>query len=267
MDSLAFFATHSVFTRDDYVAGRKAAGKHDPRTADSLLRKHLATGRITRVRRGLYVTVPPGANPETVQADRYLIATKAAEDATVSHHAALQFHGRSYSVWDQVTFLSLRNLRAFRFRTTQFLPLKPPKEVAKLPEFGGGVKIIPHAGGKVRVTTLERTMVDLFHTPSHGGGWEEIWRSLEMVEFFDLDAVIRYTLTLGSALTTARVGFFLEQHSDKLFVEERHLKKLAAYAPRQTRYFDHSREPGQLMKRWHLIVPKRVLHREWEEMA
>ena len=33
-----------------------------------------------------------------------------------------------------------------------------------------------------------------------------------------------YALKRGSALTTARVGFFLEQHRDELFVEEQHLE-------------------------------------------
>ena len=31
----------------------------------------------------------------------------------------------------------------------------------------------------MRVTSLERTLVDLLHAPRHGGGWEETWRSLQ----------------------------------------------------------------------------------------
>jgi len=44
---------------------------------------------------------------------------------------------------------------------------------------------------------LERTLVDVLDAPEHGGGWEEIWLSLESVEFFDLDAVIEYALKLA----------------------------------------------------------------------
>ena len=69
-----------------------------PRTVDSLLRKHTHSGRIARVRRGLYVSVPPGGSAET--AGPYLVATKAVEDAAVSHHAALQFC-QAPQVWDQ----------------------------------------------------------------------------------------------------------------------------------------------------------------------
>jgi predicted transcriptional regulator of viral defense system len=264
LESLEFFATHPVFTHEEFARSRS---ERSPRTVDSLLRKHVASGRIVRVRRGLYATQPPGVKPDAVEVDSYLLATKTADDATVSHHAALQFHGRAYSVWSQVTFLTRRNTRSFRFRTTEFVPVQPPNSVAELPDMGGSVELVAHAGGRVRVTTCERAMVDVLHTPALGGGWEETWRSLEMVEFFDLDAVISYTLALDTALTAARVGFFLEQHRDALFVEDRYLEMVEAHCPRQARYLDHSRESGQLVKRWQLIVPERVLHRTWEEVA
>ncbi|MEJ2725970.1 MAG: type IV toxin-antitoxin system AbiEi family antitoxin [Deltaproteobacteria bacterium] len=122
-----------------------------------------------------------------------------------------------------------------------------------------------HAEGRVRVTTLERTMVDVLDQPDKCGGWEEIWRSLEMVEFFDLDVVIAYASALGSSLTAARVGFFLEQHGEALMVEERHLDKLQAHAPRQPRYLDSTRKSGKLVSRWNLVVPDYVLNRRWEE--
>jgi hypothetical protein len=88
-----------------------------------------------------------------------------------------------------------------------------------------------------------------------------------MVEFFDLAAVVDYALRLGSALTSARVGFFLEQHREALFVEDAHLAVLRAQSPRQPRYLDRKREPGRLVKPWNLVVPERLLGRTWAEVA
>ena len=101
--------------------------------------------------------------------------------------------------------------------------------------------------------------------PSKGRGWEEIWRSLEMVEFSDLDAVTKYALRTGSALTAARVGFFLEQHREGLMVEDHYLDVLRKQAPSQPAYLDPAREPGKLVPGWKLLVPKEVLSRSWEE--
>ena len=255
-----FFQTHPVFTREEYAESR---GCTSPRTVDSLLRKHVASGRIGRVRRGLYVSVRAGATAEA--SDPYLVATKAAPDAAVSHHAALQFHGRTYSIWSDVTFLTCHAGRTFRLGSVKYLPVRPASAVAELPDMGGGIQLVASGGGRVRTCTLERAMVDVLHTPALGGGWEEIWRSLEMVEFFDLELVIAYALALDSALTIARVGWFLEQHREQLFVEEAHLARLAARAPNQPRYLDAGRGSGRLVRPWNLIVPDEVRNRSWEE--
>jgi predicted transcriptional regulator of viral defense system len=262
VSSEAFFQAHPVFTHEEYAQSRVSAS---PRTVDSLLRKHVASGRVARVRRGLYVAPARGASAETV--DPFLVATKAAPDAAVSHHAALQFHGRAYSMWNQVTFLTTHATRGFRFGAIEYVPVRPADPVAQLPEMGGGVESIPGGGGVVRVCTCERAMVDVLHSPPLGGGWEEIFRSLSMVEFFDLDAVITYTLALDSAVTAARVGYFLASHRERLFVEDAHLARLAAHAPKQPRYLDTSRDSGRLVHPWNLIIPEWVLDQRWEEVA
>jgi len=257
-----FFRTHPAFTHEEYAHSRQSASR---RTVDSLLRKHVASGRVARVRRGLYVAPTMGASAEA--ADPFLVATKAAPDAAVSHHAALQFHGRAYSMWSQVTFLTTHATRGFRFGPIEYVPVRPPEQVAQLPDMGGGVECVPSGGGTVRVSTCERAMVDVLHSPALGGGWEEIFRSLSMVEFFDLDAVITYTLALDSAVTAARVGYFLSLHRERLFVEEAHLARLAKHAPKQARYLDTSRDSGRLVHPWNLIVPDWVLEERWEEVA
>jgi len=262
VSSEEFFQTHPVFTHEEYAQSRVG---RSPRTVDSLLRKHVQSRRLARVRRGLYVSVPPGGAAETV--DPYLVATKATEDAAVSHHAALQFHGRTYSMWSQVTFLTRGHTRRFHFGLVEYVPVRPPSAVADLTDMGGGIETVPGGGGHVRVCTCERAMVDVLHTPPLGGGWEEIWRSLEMIEFLNLDAVIAFALRLDSATTAARLGLFLEQHRERLFVEDVHLARLAAHAPKDPRYLDTSREPGRLIHPWNLIVPKRVLDQSWGEVA
>jgi predicted transcriptional regulator of viral defense system len=262
MSSEKFFQTNPVFTHEEYARSRESAS---PRTVDSLLRKHVASGRVLRVRRGLYAAPATGVSAEGV--DPCLVATKAAPDAAVSHHAALQFHGCAYSMWGQVTFLTTHATRGFRFGPVEYVPVRPPEPVAQLPDMGGGFECVPSGGGIVRVSTCERAMVDVLHSPALGGGWEEIFRSLAMVEFFDLDAVITYTLALDAAVTAARVGYFLSLHRERLFVEEGHLARLAAHAPKQARYLDTSRAPKRLVHPWNLIVPEWVLHERWEEVA
>jgi predicted transcriptional regulator of viral defense system len=220
-----------------------------------------------RVRGGLYAVVPRGADAAAAPVDPYLVATKLSPDATVAYHAALQFWGKAYSVWQRFHFLTQTSTRSLRFRGIGFVAVKVPLSLRRLPVADQDVTEQRHAGGVVRVTTLERTLVDVLDAPANAGGWEEVWRSLEMVEFFDLDAVISFAIRLGSALTIARVGFFLEQHREALMVEDAHLDRLRQHRPRQPRYFDASRKPGTLVASWNLIVPGDVLGRTWAEVA
>jgi len=88
------------------------------------------------------------------------------------------------------------------------------------------------------------------------------------VEFFDLDAVIDYAFKLESAVTVAKVGFYLEQHREELMVDDHHLDRLRERVPRQPMYLERGkREPGKLLSRWNLVVPERILNRGWAEVT
>lgn len=258
-----FFVRHPVFRYEEFVAAHAGRGSRSRQTSASVLKQHVAAGRLLHVRRGLYAAVPRGVDPASHAIDPYLLATKLADDAVVACHAALQFHGKAYSVWNRFHYLTRARQKRFAFHGLEFVPIQAPAALRARADLGGGVAEHRHAGGVARVASLERTLVDVLDAPERSGGWEEVWRSLEMVEYFDLDAVLAYTRLLGSALTAARVGFFLELHREPLMVEAHHLNALRELAPAQPRYLDSRREPGKLVKGWNLVVPERVLARSW----
>jgi predicted transcriptional regulator of viral defense system len=263
-----FFAKHPVFGFEEFRAAHQSAGKRSPQTTGSVLKQHVARGNLINVRRGVYARVPESADAATFRVDPYLLASRLAEDAVIAYHSALQFLGNAHSQSQRLTYLSGRRAKPFTFQDTEFVPVLVPAALRKLPDFGGGLREERRHGLVVRVTGYERTLVDVLDAPEYGGGWEEIWRSLEGIEFVDLDFIVDYALRLGSALTVARVGFFLEQHKDELLVEDRYLEALRAHAPAQPRYFERRRRKGgKLLSRWNLIVPEQVLTRSWEEVA
>ncbi len=130
-----------------------------------------------------------------------------------------------------------------------------------------GVTCQKHSGVDVRVTNFERTLVDVLDRPELCGSWEEIWRSLESVEFFDLDQVIEYVGLLENATTAAKVGFFLERHKETLMVDDAHLNSLRKLRPRRPHYLARgSRESCRWIKDWNLMIPVEILTRSWEEV-
>ena len=116
----------------------------------------------------------------------------------------------------------------------------------------------------VRVTTLERTLVDVLDRPEVSGTWEEIWHSLASVEFFDLSRVVQYVEYLGNATTSAKVGFFLSQHREALMVDSQTLAALKEMLPKQPHYMDRGMRSGcRLVSEWNLLIPPEILDRSW----
>lgn len=268
MKPLDYFAAHPVFRLEDFVAAHQAGDKLKPSSSLAIVKQHVRAGNLLRVRRGVYAVVPRGQTPDSVVVDPYVLATNSAPDAVVAYHGALQFHGKAHSLTRRVPFLTATRARAFDFRGTEFIPVPVPPPLRALPDLGGGVAEKARDGATVRVTTLERTLVDVLDAPRHGGGWEEIWRSLESVEFFDLDAVIEYAFKLASAVTVAKVGFYLEQHREALMVEDQHLDRLRERRPMRPMYLERGkRESGKLLSRWNLVVPERILNRSWADVT
>ncbi len=263
----AFFRRHPVFTGEELAAHLSSSGDAGTRTQEALLSYHTKAGRLLRVRRGLFAVVPPGADADTYPVDPYLVAAKLTRDSMLSHHTALEFHGRAYSMWRQVTYSASRPVEKFMFRSHVFQGTRYQEALRRLGKEHFEALVRERSGVLVRVASLERTLVDVLDRPHQSGGWEEVWRSLESVEFFNLDKVVEYTLLLDNSTTASKVGFFLDQHREELMVEEGHLRPLRERRPRQPHYLDRSRRgPGSLAAGWNLVVPMEVAERSWAEV-
>jgi len=261
-----FLTKHPVFTYEEFAGFFKAKESRSSRTRDSLLAYHVRNGRLIRVKRGLFVRVPPGEDSIAYPVDPFLLASKMTEDSVLAYHTALEFYGKAHSVHERFFYLTGTSPRPLTFRGYRFRGVKFPKKL------DNGKKLFcvnseERIGVSVRVTNLERTLVDVLDRPELGGGWEEIWRSLESVEFFNLDQVVEYTLLLRNRTTAAKVGFFLEQHRESLMVNDSHLDALRNLRPQKPHYMIRtSRKPGRLMANWNLVVPAEILNRSWQEV-
>lgn len=265
IDLSTFIAQNHIFTIDEIKRHYNIAEKSS--TLKNLLGYHLKCGHLIHIRRGLYYTVPKGVDPENCPVDPYLVASKLSEDSVLAYHTALAYLGGLYTVRNDFIFLTQTKVKTpFSFREIVFHASSVPLSLVSVKSFGFGIQSSDHLGHKILVTSLERTLVDLLDRPSLTGSWEEIWRSLESVEYFNLDQVLQYALLLGNATTIAKLGFFLEMHRERLMVQDRHLEELHSHCPSKPHYLERSKNQHQkLIKKWNLIVPTELIDRNWEE--
>ena len=262
-----FLRRHPVFTGEELAAHLAVHGAVGPRGQEALLTYYRRRGRIVRIRRGLYAVVPPGADPDSYPIDSYLVAAKLTPGAVLSHHTALEFHGRAYSVWGHRIYSATRPPGPLTFRSQVYRGVRFPAALRRAGAEHAGVELAERAGVSVPVTSLERTLVDAVDRPDLAGGWEEVWRSLAAIDFVDIDRVVAYALQLDNATTIARVGFVVSQHRDSWMITDQQLQPLRARRPKRPHYLDRSRrESGRLVKDWNLVVPPDVLDRTWGEV-
>lgn len=267
MKTAEFFAVHPVFTRTEFAAFLGAGGHTaSPNTVTALLQHHLRSGRLVLLRPGLYAVVQPGTNPVACPVDMFLVSSRLTDDAVISHHSALELLGYAYTTGQRIVITTRRSTRPFQFRGVDVVTTQPPGALVLQNADSFLVNTVDRQGLDVRVTLPERTLVDILQRPRLGGGWEEIWRSLESVPLFNVDQIISYVKLLDNATAVSRVGFFLEQHRRRYQVTTGQLACLHALRSKSIVYMDRH-AAGTIVPGWNLIVPEDVLHRSWEEPA
>ena len=262
-----FLDRHSLFTLeelDSFLTANRTGNTH---TRKSLLAYHKKRGRVLSIRRGLFATIPKGFDKQKYQVDPYLLASKLATDTVLSHHTALELLGKAYSITSDVTFFSATKVEPFTFQNITYHRVRVQPELTAQKKVTFGTSILFRNDSEITITGFERTLVDILSRPDLAGGWEELWRSLESIEYFDLDLLYEYLLLLNNSTNFAKVGYYLEQHKEALMIEESFLQKLEQHKPKSLHYLERqNRKNGTLLQRWNLLVPSELIQRSWSEV-
>ncbi len=263
---LEFLAKNPVFSRDEFIAFLDKRGTTVVNTQNAVLQYHIKQGHVVRIKQGLFATVLFGEKAVNYPVDPYLISGKATSDAVLSYHTALEYHGLAYTVFNNFTFCSNTRSRTFLFQGHLFEATSFPSILKKNKNEMFSTELLKRQGLDIRVTSLERTFVDVLDQPNRSGGWGEVCRSIDSITVMDLDIVVKYALLLEKATTIVKVGYFLEKMRKALGTTEYHLRLLERHLPKQPNYLNrHQLQGGTLIKRWNLIVPEKIINQQWEE--
>ncbi len=159
-----------------------------------------------------------------------------------------------------------RQVLPFTYAAQRFRAVSQPKVLIDTGYIDYGVEEKKHGGMTIKLTNLERSIVDVLDRPDLGGGWEEIWRSLDNIVQLDVDKIVEYVLLLKNATTIAKVGYFLDQRPTYLAVDPKYIQRLQEHISKQPHYMSRDRQrEGKYIEKWHLIVPLEIINRTWEE--
>lgn len=193
MKYLKCFQEKKVFT-SNYVV--QLVGCEN--TAKSILYDYKKKKYIDSVHRGLYVALDlVTGNPI---ANRYEIGSSINEDAYISFHSALEYYGLSNQVFNTVTVSTKQRFNAFDYDYVSY-------ERTNI-NIQSGI-ITPLRTPLVRVTDVERTIVDCFHDIDRAGGLDELMEALHLVFSVDEQKLFSYLSEYNQIVLWQKIGYIM----------------------------------------------------------
>ena len=257
--SAPFFSAKPVFDRAEYAA---AVGRRpDDKVVTAMLTQHLQAGNIRRIARGVFASVPKHADAGKWSVDRFLAASRLRRGGVVAYHSALELHGCAYTDGHEVQVIAPGEPGVFEAADFACRFVKPPRGFAP-PD---GVAAVDRLGLEVKVTTIERTIADLFDRYDLAGGMEELFNSLDLIARVDAAALARHVRSLGNATAAGALGYWLERERSRLGVPDAALDDIRKRAPRQVRYALGTKSgEGRTAKGWNVILAHEVIEHRFE---
>jgi predicted transcriptional regulator of viral defense system len=231
---LGVFALHDVYALTANLPSAK-----------SLVGRYLRYGLIARVKKNLYTSL----NLETSKSSPtfYHIASQVSSSAFISHLTAFSFYGLYKGPLPIVHVSSLTQFRDINFedRKYLFIGTKTEQQVEKI--------------GEVRVTSIERTIVDSVKCLSHYITFPQLIECLNAFDTLhqelDEQKIWSYLTELDNLLLFKKVGYVLSYYPQFLAHPEDFLRKLKQAGNTVGGYFVNLERGAQVFEKWwHLYV-------------
>lgn len=171
----------------------------NPNSAKSFLQSAVKNGQVEKIRHGYYAV--KSLETGKVIPSRYEIGSSVDSTSYISHHSAFEFYGMANQVFGTVYVSSDKNFKDFVHDGIEYKYL-----VSKL-NFG-----IVSTAGHVRVTDIERTVLDNIKDFMKVGGLEELLRCLSMVTIIDEIKLKKYLSLYNNQFLYQKVGYILSYY-------------------------------------------------------
>lgn len=209
----------------------------------------LRTKKIMKVRKGLYVLADVTGEP---MATKFEIASKIADDAFLCYHSALEFYGAANQVFHTVTVGSKSRFNPFTFLDVDYIRKQPNNDY--------GIAYIEQAG--VRITTLERTVIDCIDDVDACGGIDELLGALGQIRILDEKELLGALNAYNCVLLYQKAGYILQHYQEKFGFSDDFFDECKRHLTKQVKYFLKD-EYGEVEynSEWRLMAPKNLIAR------
>lgn len=226
------------------IFNRKVLAKilNNDNLAKMLIQNYLKKGYIKRIKHNLYGVVSLETN-ECI-ADKFLIASNITETSFVSHHSAFEFYGYYNQVYNNVNVSSLSKFIPFEFEENNYSLIKV-----------SSTNFVEEIRG-VRVTSIERTIVDCIKDSGKHCELEETLNCINSIPYISTNDILKYLEQINSKMLYKKVGIILSLSKNKLNIPDLFFKKCHEVSDSIKGYFDKSKKAHVYNSEWKIFIYK-----------
>lgn len=216
------------------------------RSAKTLLLRYQHKGYVSKVRRGLYcVNNLATGLPE---ANKYQVASAVTPTSFVAYHAAMEYHGLAHQVYYNVAVGGSMAFNSFDFDNNHFAHYNLSDKY--------GIDL-PVADSHVRVTNVERTIVECVDRIDLCGGWEELVSCLRSVRYLREELLLSTLYHYDKITLYKKVGFLSEQLG--MPVSRNFITKCWRYAKDSVTFLTSDGGSDTFSASWRMYAPHNLL--------
>ena len=223
-------------------------------TAKSLLASGTYNATICHIRTNLYAVTDLATGQ--CAANKFEIASNISETACVAYHSAMEYHGLGHQLFNEMSVISDSTFRTFEFEDITYI-----RRQSKIKE---GV-IVPVMNSKVRVTNLERTVIDCIDRIKYAGGLEELLNNFTSVAYIDETKLKTYLDAYGKSSLYQKAGFLLSKYKKQWQLSAGFFHHCKAHIGQSTRYLTDVGDNSAYVSEWRLCVPKNMSNLIWNQ--
>lgn len=232
-----------IFHKKDVVA---LTG--DENAAKGLLRRYKQQGLISQVRRDLYVVTDLAT--KTSSASKYEIGSQINSSSYLSYHAALEYHGLAHQIFYEMQISSVERFNNFEYGGISYVYSESKSDA--------GV-IIPPADTLIRVTDLERTVLDCINQIDRSGGLEEMIECFALITYMNENKLQDYLKLFNKQALYQKTGFILSYFQKEMKLSDTFFEFCQSKVGKSIRYLTERQESTIYFNEWKLYAPKNIL--------
>lgn len=214
---------------------------------DSIIENMVKEGEIERIHDDLFVAIDSSTGFPLID-DRFVIASHLSEDAYITHHTACEYYGCYNQVYNWMYTSGGESYDTFLYDHIEFhyIPQK----------FSFGV--VQMSNG-VRVTDMERTVLDTINDLDEIDGLEEALKCIELFPQLDEVKMLKYLLAFNDGYLYQKVGYILS-HYEVLKLSENFFVECQKKVPEKSAFLSsmESHMCKFYNKNWNLYVPENL---------